>query len=94
MTENATHLVRNLTRFARLDCVSSRPDLVRLFGSLFLRDCKRCRVVAACGQFRTRDCQQVDTYLHCSTQPIIEASTQMRFACYQLYYPQLKGRAR
>ena len=60
-------------------------------GSMFLRDCKRCRVVAACGQFRTRDCQQIDTYLHCATQPIIEASTQMRFACYQLHYPQLKG---
>jgi len=72
------------------DCTDCLLVLGPVKGSVFLRDCKRCRVVVACGQFRTRDCQQVDTYLHCATQPIIEASTGMRFACYQLFYPQLQ----
>ncbi|KAF0289377.1 Protein XRP2 [Amphibalanus amphitrite] len=72
------------------DCTDCVLIIGAVKGSLFLRNCKQCKVVAACGQFRTRDCQMVDTYLHCSTQPIIEASTNMRFACYRLHYPQLK----
>ncbi|XP_068230890.1 protein XRP2-like isoform X1 [Palaemon carinicauda] len=58
-------------------------------GSLFLRDCRDCVVMAACGQFRTRDCCKMDIFLLCQTQPIIEASTKMRFGCFQAYYPQL-----
>ncbi|KAK7070327.1 Protein Xrp2, partial [Halocaridina rubra] len=58
-------------------------------GSLFLRDCHECIVMAACGQFRTRDCCKVDVYLLCQTQPIIEASTKMRFGCFAAYYSML-----
>ncbi|KAG7173772.1 protein XRP2-like [Homarus americanus] len=63
-------------------------------GSLFLRDCQDCVVMAACGQFRTRDCCKMDIFLLCQTQPIIEASAKMRFGCFQAFYPQLKDQFR
>ncbi|XP_046388765.1 protein XRP2-like [Ischnura elegans] len=54
--------------------------------SVFIRDCKNCVCVVSSGQFRTRDCSNVDIYLCCPTQPIIEASINMRFNCLQFNY--------
>lgn len=42
--------------------------------------------MAACGQFRTRDCRKLHVFLCCATQPIIEASSSIHFGCYQLHY--------
>ena len=64
---------------------------VSLF-SVFIRDCKNCKIVVACQQFRTRDCSKIDVFLCCNTQPIIEASSGMKFACYQYHYPELKSK--
>jgi protein XRP2 len=50
--------------------------------------------VAACGQFRTRDCSKIDIFLYCATQPIIEASRHLRFACFQFWYPELRNQFR
>lgn len=47
--------------------------------------------VAACGQFRTRDCRKLHVFLCCATQPIIEASSGIHFGCYQLYYSEVEG---
>ncbi|KAG0729473.1 Protein XRP2 [Chionoecetes opilio] len=58
---------------------------------VFVRDSRECVVVAACGQFRTRDCHRLEVFLLCQTQPIIEASTKMKFGCFQASYPQLKA---
>lgn len=41
--------------------------------------------------FRTRDCKRLDIFLCCNTQPIIESSSGMKFACFQYYYPELEG---
>ena len=41
--------------------------------------------------YRTRDCKKMETFLHCTSQPIIEASTGMKFGCYQYSYPELQG---
>ena len=41
--------------------------------------------------FRTRDCKKMEFFLCCATQPIIESSSGMKFACYQYYYPELEG---
>lgn len=62
-----------------------------LLCSVFVRDCRECVVVGACGQFRTRDCSRLEVYLLCQTQPIIEASSKMKFGCFQAFYPQLGG---
>lgn len=40
---------------------------------------------------RTRDCKKMDFFLCCATQPIIESSSGMKFACYQYFYPELEG---
>lgn len=52
--------------------------------SVFLRDCRRCRVVCACQQLRTRDCADVDLMLFCSTQPSIETTRDLRISCFQV----------
>lgn len=54
--------------------------------SVFIRDCKNCTVVVACQQFRTRDCSGCTFFLFSSTQPVIESSADLRFACYTLDY--------
>ena len=42
---------------------------------------------------RTRDCKKMDFFLCCATQPIIESSSAMKFACFQFFYPELEGEA-
>lgn len=69
------------------DCVNCRIVLGPVKGSVFFRDCKDIKCVVACQQFRTRDCKKMEVFLCCATQPIIESSTGMKFACYQYYYP-------
>ena len=61
------------------------------FFSVFIRDCKDCKFMLSCQQFRTRDCQRIDVFLSCVSQPIIEASTGMKFGCYQFSYPELES---
>ncbi|PSN42308.1 Protein XRP2 [Blattella germanica] len=73
------------------DCINCRIMLSAVKGSVFLRDCKECVCVVACGQFRTRDCRKMDIFLCCATQPIIESSSNLHFGCYQLYYNELEG---
>ena len=48
--------------------------------SIFVRNCKNCSFTVACKQLRTRDCSNCTFNLYCKTDPIIETSTQMRFA--------------
>lgn len=71
------------------DCVNCRIVLGPIKGSVFFRDCKDIKCVVACQQFRTRDCKKMEVFLCCATQPIIESSTGMKFACFQYYYPDL-----
>ncbi|XP_065072339.1 protein XRP2-like isoform X2 [Rhopilema esculentum] len=72
------------------DCERCKFVFGPIKGSIFFRNCKDCQAVVACQQFRTRDCKKLDIFLHCVSQPIIEASTGMKFACYQYAYPELK----
>ncbi|KAH9493084.1 Protein Xrp2 [Bulinus truncatus] len=73
------------------DCINCNIFLGPIKSSVFIRDCKQCRVIVACQQYRTRDCFQIDTFLLCGTQPIIESSSRMRFACFRYYYTQLES---
>ncbi|CAB1323692.1 unnamed protein product [Coregonus sp. 'balchen'] len=71
------------------DCTNCCIVMGPVKGSVFFRDCKDIRCVVACQQFRTRDCKKMEVFLCCATQPIIEASTGMKFGCFQYYYPEL-----
>jgi hypothetical protein len=68
------------------ECANCRIVIGPCQGSLFLRNCTGCTVVCAVQQFRARDCKDCDVYLYSATEPIIEASTKMRFACFPLTY--------
>lgn len=72
------------------DCVNCRIFLGPVKQSIFIRDCKNCTIVGACQQFRTRDCKGLQAVLCCVSQPIIEASTGVKFGCYRYSYPQLE----
>lgn len=51
-------------------------------GSVFLSNCARCRVYVACHQLRLKDCHDTDIFVWCSSTPIIESCTGMRFGAY------------
>ncbi|XP_067127001.1 protein XRP2-like [Centruroides vittatus] len=71
------------------DCKNCNVFIGPTKGSVFLRDCHECRFVIACQQFRARDCKDLDVFLCCSTQPIIESCTEMRFGCFCFHYKEL-----
>jgi protein XRP2 len=58
-------------------------------GSVFIRESKRCVIMASCQQFRVRDSAFCTFYLHCTTQPVIENSMETKFGCFSCYYPEL-----
>jgi hypothetical protein len=62
--------------------------------SVFLRNLTNCTVTLACKQLRTRDCVNCTIFLYSKTDPIIEASTGMRFAPFNGAYPGLEGHMR
>ena len=49
-------------------------------------------MVVACQQFRARDCTDCTFFLFSATQPVIESSVGLRFACYTLDYFRCGGR--
>ncbi|XP_063726228.1 protein XRP2-like [Symsagittifera roscoffensis] len=58
--------------------------------SVFIRDSTACNFIVSCQQFRMRDCSKVNVLLHCTSQPIIESSSKIKFACFQFYYEALQ----
>lgn len=76
------------------DCVDCNFFIGPVKTSIFIRDCSGCKFVVACQQFRLRDCQKLDAFLCCATQPIIESSSGVRLACYNYFYPELTGQFR
>ena len=53
-----------------MSTTSTGNDINPIFSNL--------KVVLACGQYRCRDCRNLELYLHCSTQPVIESSTKIQ----------------
>lgn len=68
------------------DCTDCVVILGPTQGSVFLRNCSKVRIASACQQLRARDCTAVDFWLCCTTQPSIEACSDMRFGCLTLMY--------
>jgi protein XRP2 len=73
------------------DCVSCRIFVGPVESSIFLRNCKDCNFVIACQQFRCRDCTNCNVGLMSNTEPVIETSSQMKFACFDFFYFGLKA---
>ncbi|XP_060074496.1 protein XRP2-like [Ylistrum balloti] len=73
------------------DCVNCNIFMGPISESVFIRDCKNLKIALACQQFRTRDCSKIEAFLFCTTQPVIEDSSGMKFACFTYSYPELEG---
>jgi len=58
--------------------------------SIFIRNCKNCNFVIACQQFRCRDCTDCKLSLLSTTEPVIETSSGMQFACFDFFYFSLR----
>lgn len=83
------YLFDNVAQVSIDDCKNCKFFIGPSKGSVFIRDCTDCCLAAVCQQFRTRDCRRISTFLSCGTQPIIESSTNMKFACLTVSYAQL-----
>ncbi|XP_022657960.1 protein XRP2-like isoform X2 [Varroa destructor] len=72
------------------DCKNCQIVLGPTRGSVFIRNSENCRLVAACQQFRARDCLKLRISLLCTSQPSIEFCSALKFSCIQLNYRGLK----
>lgn len=68
------------------ECKDCRIYLGPVESSVFLRNCSNVNVVVACQQFRSRDCKQCKMAMLCTTEPIIETSSDLQFACFDFRY--------
>ncbi|CAE7526954.1 Rp2 [Symbiodinium sp. CCMP2456] len=73
------------------DCHNCRVFIGPVETSVFIRNCTSCSFVIACQQYRCRDCQDCKLSLYCGTEPIIESSQNMQFACFDFNYFSLRG---
>jgi hypothetical protein len=73
------------------DCYDCTFIIGPTTGSVMFRDCKNLKIAAACQQLRTRDCQDLQLYLYCNTDPVVETSFNIRFQTWNLAYPELKS---
>lgn len=73
-------------------------------GSIFVRDCENMIIHVACQQFRCRDLKKYVSdaltylfsctiYLYAQNDPVIEASSGLRFAPFNIGYPCLREHA-
>ena len=61
--------------------------------SIFIRDCENCIIHVACQQFRCRDFNNSTVYLYAMNDPVIEASSGLIFAPYNVVYQGLGEQA-
>ncbi|KAI9009651.1 tubulin binding cofactor C-domain-containing protein [Gaertneriomyces semiglobifer] len=59
-------------------------------GSVFVRDCERCTIIVATRQFRLRNGRLLHLSLYCATDPVIEASEDVKFSCFSFTYKELE----
>lgn len=72
---------------------ASLTDCIVIVGptsrSAFIKDCVNCKFVIACQQVRIHDTRDTDFYLHVTGAAIIENCHTVRFAPYNLQYPEV-----
>jgi hypothetical protein len=59
--------------------------------SILIQNCCNCRIICACMQLRCRDCNDLLFCLFSTTNPTIESSHSLEFACLTVFYQQLEG---
>ncbi|GFR40821.1 hypothetical protein Agub_g1444 [Astrephomene gubernaculifera] len=76
------------------ECKGCRIYIGPTDGAVFVRDCSGCSLAVVSRQLRTRDCHDCRISLHCRTKPVVESSTNVGFACFDLPYPELADHMR
>lgn len=74
-------------------CKNSTLVIGPVRGSIFVRDCENMTIHVACQQFRCRDLKNCTIYLFAQNDPVIEASSGLRFAPFNIAYPCLRQHA-
>jgi protein XRP2 len=90
-SKNSNFYILDSSRQATLESLENCQVIIGpTESSLFIRDCKNCLVIAYSQQFRARDCSNLNVYLYCSTEPVIETSKNIRFYPNSLKYDALQ----
>jgi len=71
-------------------CENCRIYVGPVESSVMIRNSNKCDMIIACQQFRSRDCANCRFALFCCTEPIIETSQDMQFACFDFSYFSLR----
>ena len=89
---DCTLLVLDHCAQAQIDNVSDSKIFIGASSdSVFVRNCSNSTFTVACGQLRTRDCQNCTFNLYCKTEPVIETSSYMKFGPFNGAYPGHRG---
>ena len=89
--ENCTVVLLDYTAQIQMDrCKNCKFYIGPIKSSIFVRNCDGCEITVCCSQFRCRDLTNSTVYLYTPNDPIVESSTNLTFAPYNLKYPQLE----
>ena len=72
------------------DCINCKLILGPCDGSIFIRTSKNCSISVIAKQLRFRDCDNMNIYTYCPSDPVIETSKRMNFAPFNAFFPKLK----
>lgn len=71
------------TPLAKIHILAARRSLINcghVSGSTFLSESESCVLIAAAGQVRLHNCINCVVYLHCTSNPVIEGCSGIKFA--------------
>ena len=86
--ENCTVVILDHTAQITVDrCKNTKFFIGPIKASIFLRDCENCEITVSCCQFRCRDLKDSKVYVYTPNDPIVESSSNLTFAPFNLKYP-------
>ncbi|KAJ8331304.1 Protein Xrp2 [Batrachochytrium dendrobatidis] len=93
--KNAALFVMDISAQVTIDCCENTFILIApCEGSVFIRDCHHCVIVAAAQQIRLKGCTDIKLSLYTHTQPVIETSSKIQIGCFRYAYPELNEQFR
>ena len=72
------------------DCENCEFLIAPCDGSVFIRTSKNCKISIISKQLRFRECHDCDIFAYCPSDPVIEASTNMKFGPFNYNFPNAK----
>lgn len=92
--ENCTVVLLDHTAQVTVDrCKNTKFYVGPIKSSVFFRDCSDCEITVCCSQFRCRDLVNSKVNVYTPNDPIVESSSGLTFAPFNLKYPLLKEHA-